>query len=234
MAIYKNSPPIVTNGLVFQSDAANFNSYKSGSSTWLDISGNNTSLSLNSSPSFSSSNAGILNFNGSSQYASSSVSASVLNNLTQSVSIGAWINFSSLSGNQYICGTWNDNGVSKETYILYFYPTAMSIYISHDGAASVGAATFTLPQLNTWYYFCGTFDNTNIKIYTNGYLDCVPVSSAGNLFFTNNAFYVGAGGGGGSFAYFSGSISNVQVYNRALTDSEVFQNYCATKGRFGL
>jgi hypothetical protein len=34
--------------------------------------------------------------------------------------------------------------------------------------------------------------------------------------------------------YMNGSISNVQLYNRALSDIEVLQNYNATKGRFGL
>jgi hypothetical protein len=32
----------------------------------------------------------------------------------------------------------------------------------------------------------------------------------------------------------SGKLSTVQIYNRALTASEVLQNYNATKGRFGL
>jgi hypothetical protein len=38
----------------------------------------------------------------------------------------------------------------------------------------------------------------------------------------------------GAFAsYLSGNISNVQIYNRALSATEVLQNYNATKSRFG-
>jgi len=33
---------------------------------------------------------------------------------------------------------------------------------------------------------------------------------------------------------FDGRVSMVQIYNRALTASEILQNYNATKGRFGL
>jgi hypothetical protein len=33
---------------------------------------------------------------------------------------------------------------------------------------------------------------------------------------------------------YQGSIGNIQIYNRALSASEVLQNYNATKGRFGL
>jgi len=224
---------IVQNGLVFYTDAASKVSYSSGSATWNDMSGNGTNLFLNGSPSFSSSNTGILNFNGTSQYASSSVSASVLNNLTQSISIGAWVNLSTTTGNQYICGTWNDSAVNFRTYLLYCAAGNTNFYLSHAGSDSPVVANLTTLQPSTWYYVVGTFDNNTAKIYTNGYLDCTPLSTAGNLFFTNNAFYVGAGGGGGSFVYFSGSISNVHVYNRALTNSEVFQNYTATKARFG-
>ena len=41
MAIYKNTPPIVTSGLVLSLDAANSKSYVSGSTVWRDMSGNN-------------------------------------------------------------------------------------------------------------------------------------------------------------------------------------------------
>jgi hypothetical protein len=34
--------------------------------------------------------------------------------------------------------------------------------------------------------------------------------------------------------YHSGNIAFVKTYNRSLTDTEVLQNYNATKGRFGL
>jgi hypothetical protein len=40
--------------------------------------------------------------------------------------------------------------------------------------------------------------------------------------------------GYGDYGYFSGGIASVKVYNRALSASEVLQNYNATKTRFGL
>jgi hypothetical protein len=36
------------------------------------------------------------------------------------------------------------------------------------------------------------------------------------------------------FAKFTGNIASVQIYNRALSATEVLQNYNATKSRFGL
>ena len=34
--------------------------------------------------------------------------------------------------------------------------------------------------------------------------------------------------------YFGGSLNTVKIYNRALTASEIVQNYNATKRRYGL
>jgi hypothetical protein len=36
------------------------------------------------------------------------------------------------------------------------------------------------------------------------------------------------------YGSFSGNISSVRIYNVALSDSQVLQNYNALKGRFGL
>jgi hypothetical protein len=41
-------------------------------------------------------------------------------------------------------------------------------------------------------------------------------------------------GDGGNQGYFTGYIPNTQIYNRALSATEVLQNYNATKTRFGL
>ena len=40
------------------------------------------------------------------------------------------------------------------------------------------------------------------------------------------------GGGTGYAATIAGKIASLQIYNRALTDDEVRQNYNATRGRF--
>jgi len=53
MAGFTGAPPIVTDGLVFAVDAANYESYTSGSSTWYDLSGNGNHVNLYNSPIFS-------------------------------------------------------------------------------------------------------------------------------------------------------------------------------------
>ena len=38
----------------------------------------------------------------------------------------------------------------------------------------------------------------------------------------------------GDIRYYDGNISNVQIYNKALSATEITQNFNATKERFGL
>ena len=59
---------IVTNGLVLALDAADRNSYVSGSTTWNDLSGNAYNGTLTNVPTYSIANGGNITFDGSNDY----------------------------------------------------------------------------------------------------------------------------------------------------------------------
>jgi hypothetical protein len=68
-------------------------------------------------------------------------------------------------------------------------------------------------------------------MYINGSL----VQSNGTAFspsYSLSNFFVGSFNG--SLELFQGRIANVSVYNRALSATEVLQNFNAQKSRFGL
>jgi hypothetical protein len=79
-----------------------------------------------------------------------------------------------------------------------------------------------------WYHTMLTYDQSFQRLYVNG----IEVYSAalsgaiGNVH--SEPLRIGARGGSGSaFGFFNGSIPVVKVYNRALSASEVFQNFNA-------
>ena len=87
-------------------------------------------------------------------------------------------------------------------------------------------------SLNTWQHSAVTGNSSGLKAYINSRLLAsntvayAPVnSSTGNL-------YIGCTAP--AEETFNGRISMVQIYNRALTQLEIQQNYVATKGRYGL
>ena len=63
-----HGPKIVRDGLVLALDAADRNSYISGSTTWTDLSGNGNTGTLTNGPTYSSANGGSLVFDGSNDY----------------------------------------------------------------------------------------------------------------------------------------------------------------------
>jgi hypothetical protein len=75
------------------------------------------------------------------------------------------------------------------------------------------------------------YNGSTIKIYLNG-LEVFSENASGNITHTNSN--VNLGGEPTQPFLFVGNITNGQIYNRALTADEIFQNYNAQKARFGL
>ena len=82
---------------------------------------------------------------------------------------------------------------------------------------------------NTWYHVVGTYDGTTARIYLNGEAVASGSRTAGS---NSVPFRIGASPRGAN--YNNGDIARAFIYSRALSASEIQQNYIALKGRFGL
>jgi hypothetical protein len=70
----------------------------------------------------------------------------------------------------------------------------------------------------------------NVKsIYVNGNL-IGSVNSSDSYDTPDTTLFIGGNKGG--LEFMNGNISQVQIYNRALSQQEIIQNYNATKGRY--
>ena len=89
--------------------------------------------------------------------------------------------------------------------------------------------------IETWHNITGTFEknglNTLANIYKNGVL-LKSQSLQGNVGTADVALSIGRSGT--TPEYFGGHIPSVQIYNRALSFPEIFQNYKMMKGRYNL
>jgi hypothetical protein len=99
----------------------------------------------------------------------------------------------------------------------------LQFYIGNSGLNYTHAVT------GQWFHVGGTWDASSKKIYLNG----VEVASGTNTGIDtgNRDRYVG--GRGTSFP-FNGKIPMIKVYTRALTASEIQQNFNAVRGRYGI
>jgi hypothetical protein len=227
---FNYSPKVVTDGLVLYLDAANPNSYVSGSTTWRDISRSGINGTLINGPTYSSANGGSIIFDGSNDY------VSLGNNLDQNgpLTIMSWIYTTTVnSGARSIISNCNAGG-NQQDYVLEINRTAGKV-----GAFWGDVLLLVSNQLlviNQWYYVgfvrSGSTSNWTLNLYINGTNDSNTTTTV-NPNATNAGTSIGRAGDA-PFQYFSGRISNTQIYNRALSATEVRQNYNATKTRFGL
>jgi hypothetical protein len=228
MAIYKNTPPIVTNGLVLYWDGANTQSYTSGSLNWNDISKNGYNGLLIGSSSFSSFGGG--------SYQSGHPTARItssLQTLPSSSTFEFWIN-------RYInANTYNMIGGMYLPYFSFFTNGTL-LFSNRIGGAQQNTFTTSTFQNNTWYQvafiteYTSSNNTTTANIYVNGTLSRSVNYSGSQQSPSDQKFTVGSWQSNITDFPLSGSIALTKVYNRALSAQEILQNYNATKGRFGL
>jgi len=228
---------IVTNGLVLALDAADQNSYTSGSTTWYDVSGNNNSGILTGStlPQYVTS-SNTLFFNGSTSY----VNIPALNYTAgSSYTFNTWVlNNWTLTGQNIapfpmILRDGNSGGSRLFIGIKIGSSANLGFNVYMSNAGSLETNNTTAPINNIWYNVVATYTAGTASLYLNAQL--ISQTSSSVIFAgTNNAGIMIANGSASGNSFWSGSISVVQAYNRALSATEVQQNYNAQKSRFGL
>lgn len=229
---------IVTDGLVLNLNAGNTNSYPTTGTTWFDLTGANNGT-LTNGPTFSSANGGSIVFDGTNDY----------------VNLGNNFNFE-YNNSFSVCGWFyfnNDNDMSliaKEDDTANFRGWTLRKLANYQLMIGlVNTPTFQVQirgplssmTNNTWYYLCGTYNGntlaSGLKLYINGNLitTTTTVDNLGNkTIITNANTYIGAFGISTLSTYINGRNAISNIYNRALSETEVKQNFDATKSTFGL
>ena len=215
-------PKVVTDGLVLALDAADRNSYPGSGTACTDLSGRGNNGTLVNGVGYNSANFGSLSFDGSNDYVSGSIPT--LNNWS-------------------MCLWYLSTDITSQSV---FYP-----FSGTTGANGLGfGGTFDVNTNNRWYFFDGTnnsFSNSNTAVTTNVwyYLVVTKSSTTYNLY-TNGSLSLNTTGAdlsltqynlgrrGDGFWYTKGNIVQASLYNRALTATEVSQNFNATRSRFSI
>jgi len=222
-------PRIVTDGLVLHLDAANRKSYPGTGTSWNDLSGNGNNSTLINGPAYNTNKGGYIAFDGSNDYAD--FYAPNLGSVT-TVESFAYINTSVL--NMFI--GWQYYNV----YMLFGrlgYNTGNSdIYgLSASAVSSLGA-------FNNWTHYVFEMVShpasyTSNKIYINGVSQTLS-QQLGSEYSPYKVFNSGNGRISGWRAntnlITSMNVASFRIYNRALSQSEITNNYNALKGRFAL
>tara|TARA_S200000501_G_C20813318_1_gene739361 strand:- start:74 stop:1654 length:1581 start_codon:yes stop_codon:yes gene_type:complete len=209
--------------------------YSGPTNTWKDLSVNGNDATLNFSD-FSSDNGGCISFDGTNDYGY----ISTLDLPSRPFTLSVWIN------HQTSLGTWqsymgqdtSDSGVNG---LMYFQKrasdqspnNAFSVAVRPNNSTSTVRLNATeIASLNVWYNLCVVISSSDIKFYINGELNDTT-SNSNTLATRSGNFIIGAAYYNNSLVdWFRGKMSTAMVYSKALTASEVLQNYNALKKRY--
>jgi len=212
---------IVRNGLVLYLDAANQKSYPGSGTAWYDLSGNGKNSTLTNGPTYDGQS---IVFDGIDDYSSSNLTG--ITNFG-AITINVWF-YSNVSTNSCLINTL--------PFVLHFRGAGFYLR-SSDGVTDSGYLGWqTAPAGSVWNMLTGTWNGTTMKLYLNGNKQSNELSYAGGstgLLRANGNVTIG-GYFNVSQPWTSGKLSNVKIYNRALSDQEIQQNFNAIRGRYGI
>ena len=208
MVVNMDYPSIVTNGLVINIDAGFTPSYPKNGTTWYDTSSVGNNGTLVNGPTYNSNNGGSIVFDGVDDY----VSIPDINFTTATIDIWVYINAYSAGGAVFVYQSSNGFEIWAGTDNI----------IRYNKNPSTGLTSGPGFTLNSWNNIVATSDGTTNRLYLNN----VNIGSTNGGIFDNTSGDIRISGYGGYMV--NGRCSILKMYNRALTNSEIAQNYNAT------
>jgi hypothetical protein len=222
---------IVTDSLIMNLNAGNTSSYPGTGTLWTDLSGQNNNATLVNGPTFSSSNGGVISFDGtndSGQWASGGAITANLNTWYNDTTrtLQMWINFSNLNSGQLQSIT--SLGDDEVQYGFAISNSRWAMF-ANSSFSTIGNALST----NTWYFV------TLLRTGADSWTIYQGTTNLGNV-----TQFAGISSFGGDYQFQlmcngygnhkQGTVGQVLFYSKVLSASEIANNYDATKSRFGL
>lgn len=161
---------------------------------------------------------GAMSFDGTDDYVD--LGTSSVFNATTVLSASIWVKYGGTTGQHqfYLCRGYD-----------YTNKKGWNLYVSSSGTAElrmgngsvISYQSFGAAQQDVWVNYAFTYDGSTILTYKNGvYLDSYSLSSP--LQYYDQNFHIGNYGSGYNF---KGSLSDVRIYDRVLSEDEVKQLY---------
>jgi hypothetical protein len=224
------SPLYVTSNLLVYLDAGDTSSYPGTGTTWTDLTGNGYNGTLINGPTYSSLNQGYIVTDGTNDYTLVGRVPGT-GTSTQSLTFEVWVNPSDNDGNIMSMSSANPQTSWNMPPIAatggQFRGKIWSNNYLYSSAFTQG----------NWYQVVLVFNysTSTQEFFING----TSVDSQSGITYgssgANNYLFLGqANPGADNTGDFAGKYGIFRIYNKALTASEVLQNFNAHKSRYGI
>lgn len=150
-----------------------------------------------------------------------------------------------ISPNRWTITGWINPSINQDAFFLTPQSAGVDHFLAITPSASfryqitesadINNRSYSSPNgsvpAGTWTHFSASMDNLTIKLFLNGiqYInqtETIPIAD-----WTGDWIL---GQRGNSTFWFNGSLTALKVYNRALSATEVLQNFNALRGRYGI
>ena len=168
-----------------------------------------------------------LHFDGSDDYVEVESNESL--KLKDAFTIETWVKGDSEAAPGFGISQWLSKGEGGGNY-SFFWGHSITLYarsitfLTARGTWPVVHIEKSL-KIGEWYHIVGTWDGSNLKIYLNGKLSNETKVAATPVTDDVPLMIAGSKSGGTPQQMFDGAVDEVKIYNRALTESEVLNNF---------
>lgn len=204
----------ITDNLALSLDANTLASYSGTGTTWYDLSSNSTNGTLVNGVSYSNS---LMAFDGSNDYVEIPYSGNLT---TTSYTFSFWAKHNGpRDGRRTMLGLSNGGQYAYFCFNMQIWDSNTQ-YLSFVGNGSTYTSfAFNLnDSFENWHHFTAVITPTSIKIYVNGELSHTNTATFRTSF---DRIWIGQRGG----QHWKGWIPNLQVHQKALSESEIDQTY---------
>ena len=223
-------PNVIEDGLVLALDAGNAKSYPGSGTTWSDLIESNNGTLVNG-PTYSSADGGSIVFDGTNDRGNFTTPITSTSNQTYEIWTNAISSPSAYQNYAYLIHNNSANNSIGGSYLTIGIKPTQQYFAAFDGAWSTMDLGVTANTSNILQIVL-TWDGSTQKAYANSVLkDSQALTGTPQNFDTTTGFgdYKSS-----TVRMIQGNIYSIKVYNKALTASEVQQNYNALKGRYGI
>jgi hypothetical protein len=159
---------------------------------------------------------GVFDFDGNSNHIS--IPSSSYLQPTESLTIAAWIKGDAWGSGGDVDVILRKGEGAPNDYQLAIAAGRATLSLYRDSTHSISAAGNTELEPGLWYHVAAVWDGATVKVYVNGQLDNTPAAFTGTIATDTRSVYLGGQTGSN---YFDGMMRGVQLYNRALSATEI-------------
>ena len=236
-----HSPRIVNDGLVLLLDAGNTKSYPGSGTSWSDLSGNSNTGTLTNGPTYSSGNGGSIVFDGTDDNVLITNPTTIKN---QNFTISVWVNPGTQNASIVSMIDFDHASSPAQGWVLQSEDATTNRYFylawrgessfQPSGGGGFGAGKGIQVTNSTWQNIVYSKNGTSLLGYLNGTQLYSGTSASSTVSYENNRNLMIGSCVAISSRRFKGNISNTTIYNKALSASEIQQNFNALRGRYGI